>query len=296
MKTKKTADKTLPVLDDSQSIIKCTSWRNNEIRVAEIGDFASENKPEYFHTNDYAILFIYQGTLCGKFNQLEAEMTAPSAVYIFNDHVLHYKSNSPDFRARILGYSPAIAEELSLPIPYDKVHYAYVRPVMHLDEQGMRTVMHYLDFLEELMSGDAPNRHSSILHLIRSLVMYLIDFYTESILSQKPLSRPEELVGRFLSLVDNHCHEHHCIDWYANELCLTPKYVANVVKDVTNRTAGECINETLIRQAKSLLITSTLSIQQIADRLGFKNQSHFGTFFHRIVGMSPKKYRNSSGR
>ena len=208
---------------------------------------------------------------------------------------MHYKSNTPDFRARILAYSPAIAEELALPIPYDKVHYAYVRPVMQFDKRGEQTVMHYLDFLEELMDGDAPNRHAAILHLIRSLLMYLIDFYTESIHLQKPLSRSEELAGRFLSLVDNHCHEHHNVDWYADQLCLTPKYVANVVKEVTSRTAGVCITVTIIRQAKSLLITSSLSIQQIADRLGFKNQSHFGTFFRREVGESPRAFREGKG-
>ena len=97
--------------------------------------------------------------------------------------------------------------------------------------------------------------------------------------------------GVFLALVEMHCHEHHSIDWYANELCLSPKYVANVVKQVTGRSAGECINYNLIRQAKLLLLTTTLPVQDIADRLGFQNQSHFGTFFRRAVGVSPRAFR-----
>ena len=60
---------------------------------------------------------------------------------------------------------------------------------------------------------------------------------------------------------------------------------------VSRRTASNCINENLIRQAKLLLLTTTLSVQQIADRLGFKNQSHFVTFFRRFAGMSPRAYR-----
>ena len=64
-----------------------------------------------------------------------------------------------------------------------------------------------------------------------------------------------------------------------------------LVKQVTGRSAGECIAYNLIRQAKSLLLTTTLPVQQIADRLGFRNQSHFGTFFRREVGAGPKAFR-----
>ncbi len=62
-----------------------------------------------------------------------------------------------------------------------------------------------------------------------------------------------------------------------------------------SKCAGECIAYNLIRQAKSLLLTTTLPVQQIADRLGFRNQSHFGTFFRREVGAGPKAFREKGG-
>lgn len=84
-----------------------------QIQIAEIGDAAAGGFPEYFHTNDYAILFVTRGTLCGQFNDIDIDLRAPAIVYIFNDHVLHYKSSTPDLRMRVLGYSPVIAEELA---------------------------------------------------------------------------------------------------------------------------------------------------------------------------------------
>ena len=70
-----------------------------------------------------------------------------------------------------------------------------------------------------------------------------------------------------------------------------PKYLSNVLKQTLDVSPNSCIDQALLRQAKSLLSSTSLSIQQISDRLGFQNQSHFGTFFKRHVGCSPKEFR-----
>ncbi len=293
MNTNKNRNDELPVLFDSSSIIRRTAWENNEILVAEIGNYADENIPKYFRTSHYAILFITQGSLSGRVNMVDFEMKAPAAVYIFNDHVLHYNSSSPDLKVRLLSFSPMIAEELSLSLPYDNLQYAYARPAAQLDETSMQAIMHYLDLMEILMQKESQERRTTIIKLIQSLSSFFYEFHADSLSSQKPFSRTEELAGQFLSLVDMHCHEHHNIKWYADALHLTPVYISNVVKQVTGRTAGDNITDCLVRKAKSLLLTSTLSIQQISDRLGFQNQSHFGTFFRRAVGTSPQKFRRN---
>ncbi len=293
MNTDKNRNNELPVLFDSSSIIRRTAWENNEILVAEIGNYADENMPKYFRTSHYAILFVTQGSLSGRVNMVDFEMKAPAAVYIFNDHVLHYNSSSPDLKVRLLSFSPVIAEELSLSLHYNDVQYAYARPAAQLDETSMQTIMHYLDLMEILMQKESQERRTTIIKLIQSLSSFFYEFHANSLSSQKPFSRSEELAGQFLSLVDMHCHEHHNIKWYADALHLTPVYVSNVVKQVTGQTAGDNITDCLVRKAKSLLLTSTLSIQQISDRLGFQNQSHFGTFFRRAVGTSPQKFRRN---
>ena len=291
MITEKNKNDGLPVLSDSSSIIKRTVWKNNEILVADIESYTHENMPQYFRTSHYAVLFVTQGTLSGKVNMVDFEMKAPAAVYIFNDHMLHYNNSSPDIKVRLLSFSPVIAEELSLSLHYDNLHYAYARPAAQLDETSMQTTMRYLDLLEDLMQKESRERQTTLVQLIKSLASFLYEFHANSLPSQKPFSRSEELAGQFLSLVDLHCHEHHNIKWYADALHLTPVYISNVVKQVTGRTAGDNLTDCLVLKAKSLLLTSTLSVQQISDRLGFQNQSHFGTFFHRAVGMSPKAFR-----
>lgn len=72
---------------------------------------------------------------------------------------------------------------------------------------------------------------------------------------------------------------------------MTPKYLSLLVKNVSNRTAGEWIDNYVVLEAKALLSSSTLSIQEISDRLNFANQSFFGKYFKQHAGISPTEYR-----
>ena len=83
--------------------------------------------------------------------------------------------------------------------------------------------------------------------------------------------------------------EYH--SFYAGKLCVTPKYLSLLVKNVSNRTAGEWIDNYVVLEAKALLSSSTLSIQEISDRLNFANQSFFGKYFKQHAGISPTEYR-----
>lgn len=64
-----------------------------------------------------------------------------------------------------------------------------------------------------------------------------------------------------------------------------------LIEQTYTQAVYQLIDEALMRQAKSLLSSTSLSVQQITDRLGFQNQSHFGTFFKRQTGFSPKAFR-----
>lgn len=127
--------------------------------------------------------------------------------------------------------------------------------------------------------------------MVRSLMYYLVE--CKPSYAQKPnaLSRSEQICGQFLTLVELHCREHHRVEWYAGQMCLAPKYLSNVLKQTLDNSPNYFIAQSLLRQAKSLLSSTSLTVQQISDRLGFQNQSHFGTFFKRYVGYSPKDFR-----
>jgi AraC-like DNA-binding protein len=67
--------------------------------------------------------------------------------------------------------------------------------------------------------------------------------------------------------------------------------MSSVIRSSSGKSAGEWIDERTVLEVKTLLKTTGMTIQQIADELNFPTQSSFGRYFKRIVGTSPKEYR-----
>jgi AraC-like DNA-binding protein len=109
-------------------------------------------------------------------------------------------------------------------------------------------------------------------------------------LLRKALNRKEQIFEDFLRLVETHCCNRHDVAFYADKLCLTPKYLSTTVLEVSGKYASEWIREHLVFQAKALLNSRRYTVQQISEQLGFANQSHFGVYFKRVAGCSPKGY------
>ncbi|WP_342088079.1 AraC family transcriptional regulator [Dyadobacter sp. OTU695] len=110
------------------------------------------------------------------------------------------------------------------------------------------------------------------------------------------LSRKENLVIRFVNLVQLHFIEQRDLQSYAAKLNVTPKYLTETVKEIAGKTAGQIIDDFVVQEAKLILDNPQLSIGEIADLLHFSDQSHFGKFFKRNAGVSPKLYRRQFGR
>ena len=81
--------------------------------------------------------------------------------------------------------------------------------------------------------------------------------------------------------------------WYAQQMCITPKYLSETVKQVSKRTPNDWIDHYVSLEIRVLLKNSTMSIKQIAQTLNFPNQSFLGKYFKEHVGMPPTKYRRS---
>ena len=109
--------------------------------------------------------------------------------------------------------------------------------------------------------------------------------------ANKPIRREETLFKQFINLVSDHHRKERRVDFYAEQLFLSPKHFSTVIKKVSGKTAGQWIDEYVILEAKTLLKYSAMSIQEVAYYLNFPNPSFFGKYFKQHTGMSPSDYK-----
>ena len=166
-------------------------------------------------------------------------------------------------------------------------------PVVSLNEDEVQTFKDYFFFLKKKV---AENNNHFKRDLVRTMVLAMFYdlsnvIYRVQQVENKRQTRADAIFTQFIKLVeDNYKHERR-VSWYAEQMCITPKYLSETVKAVSKNTPNEWIDKYVTLEARVLLKTSTLTIKEIADELHFANQSFLGKFFKEHVGVSPSEYR-----
>lgn len=103
--------------------------------------------------------------------------------------------------------------------------------------------------------------------------------------------RPVDIHNEFVSLVAQNYRKAHDVAFYADRLAITTRYLTRVTNQVAERTPKSVIDNYLMLRARILLSTTRMSLQEVADYLGFGTQALFAKFFQKHQGMSPGEFR-----
>ncbi len=107
-------------------------------------------------------------------------------------------------------------------------------------------------------------------------------------------NRQQEMYQNFIALVNEHCRTERQLDFYADRLCVTKRYLGVVVHDASGVTAKEWIDRAVVTAAKLMLRHTDMSVAQIADKLHFSTDSFFCKYFRRLAGCTPSEWRTAS--
>jgi len=151
----------------------------------------------------------------------------------------------------------------------------------------------YFSLLQKtIRKTENQNRISAVKHLTLAF-FHGFSYQMHNIPNVSDKSKSDILVEKFLTLVKENFKRHRNVEFYADKLCLTPKYLSKVIKQNSNKTAADWIEDHLILEVKALLKSTDKTISQISDELNFPSQSFFGKYFKRRTGLPPKVYRKT---
>ena len=277
--------------------IDITQFPDDTIVIGSDLAMASCNGKEHKHREpsklkQAAIMICTKGELRLKINLEEYNVTAPTLITLMPGQITEYIESSNDLQLYAIALSKRFIDMINIPGWQQQYMEMYNNPLHTLDEQALRAIHIFYTIMYHAASNtDNPFRLQVIENLIR--VFY---YGGVSNLRQHPEGTPlskNNIVRRFMELVQEHYREERLIGFYADKLCITPKYLSKLVKENTGRSAGDWIENHVILEARAMLQSSDMTIQQIAASLNFPNQSFFGKYFKRATGLSPKQYRNN---
>lgn len=168
----------------------------------------------------------------------------------------------------------------------------YELPVFHLEKEQAYCIQNTLVLSSGLTEKMLIYRDGAVRHLCSFLMLQMADVVYMNVHDNSGcVKRSNDIFRKFKKLLVHNYRKHHDIKFYACNLNISTTYLSRVVKNLTGHTVNFHISELLCADARKMLECSDLEVKEIADVLGFSDQSVFGKFFRRKTGMSPMKFR-----
>jgi len=166
-------------------------------------------------------------------------------------------------------------------------------PILDMLPEEVDLASDYFALIDKIIGSDTSYKMESIGYILTS-IFYLIGGFVKKRVAESDAvvtSRHKKMFDMFLELVEKHHDKERMVSFYADKLCITPKYLSKIIKSVSGMSAPDIINRYVILEAQHLLRHTDKSIKQIADDLNFANQSFFQKYFKAHTGMTPNEYR-----
>lgn len=269
--------------------VKKFAGHDNDFFVVEIGKNDFPNKP-ILNTLFQCCIDICGCSTC-RVNLVEITQTPGTIAITLPNQFVEVQNVSDDYKGILIAMSPEFFDQLGFQYNFRTANAISINPIIKLRPNEVNALINFTEMAKKILARKRPYSREILRHLTAALIYSMAD----SIIKTLPvsLSREEAVTQNFLDSVSKNYLKWRKVTEYAADLGLTPGYLSAIVKSVSKKSAAEWIDDYVMLEAKVLLSSSDMTIQQICHRLNFPNQSFFGKYFKRHTGMSPTHYRQN---
>lgn len=247
---------------------------------------------QHLHSDLYQVFLITSGGGLLLSSGVKIPLDSPCALTIPSNR-LHGFAFQTEVRGEVFTIHESLIEKIitSTPIicsPFDQLQYIPL-------EAGADSFIELLQLKEKIISELQKTDNASKISVVLLFQLFLLNLYR---LRREDHERTITSTNRVLNhfnnfkkLIKKHGFEGKTVNFYANELNLTPVHLNRICKSATQKSALEIIHEQLLKEAKKYLSGTTNTIAEIAYFLGFKDPAHFSKFFKKKEGTPPGKFR-----
>ncbi len=239
------------------------------------------------------VLYCIRGKASIEIDMCRYDLRNQSQVIMLPNFTFSISHISADFEATIIAFSPQLFWEASTPL--NPMFFEQMRnyPCVQLTEHQTCYINSFISAIANCqLNKDNVYWQTIVRNIIQCFLLDIADMNRRFQLENPTnRTRPEVLFKSFVQLLAEHCMYEREVNFYANKLCITPRYLSFVVRKITGNTAKEMIDTRAILEIKTLLKTTNMTIQELTYELGFPNQSFFCRYFKKYTGVTPVQYR-----
>ena len=242
-----------------------------------------------------AIYFCRKGWAHATINLKDYEIVENTQVVLLPGTIIRINGCSSDFTASFFGFPKEMFMEACM--RFEPIFFRFIKeqPCYVLPQENTGAINGLIRATTAIYN-DRENRFRNQIAK-NHLQSFMLDIYDKCYryFGKHKIeggTRQDEIFKSFVSLVHEHCASQREVSFYADKLCISTKYLTGICKAVTGDSAKKIIDDFAILEIKVLLQSTELTVQEIADRLGFPDQSYLGRYFKRHEGMSAKEYQS----
>ena len=104
-------------------------------------------------------------------------------------------------------------------------------------------------------------------------------------------ARKLEIYNTLMDTIATESSARNNVEYYSGRLSITPRYLSQITKAISGRTPKELIDDYLIKEVETQLLSGELSLKQIASKYGFSSQAQLSKFVQKMCSCSPSEYK-----
>ena len=235
-----------------------------------------------------------EGNLRASINLTEYTLKPNDFITLMPGSIIQFCEQKESFRLSFIGFSSEFMDCVNMiKSTMSALPTIYENPIISLSEDRADFINDYFHLLERVQAKEKSINREMVKHILLTMIHGISDLYQGNSWPNKITTRSDEIHKKFIQLVMKNYTSKRQTAFYASQLSISPQHLCMIIKQKTGRSVSDIIADMIIMDAKSQLMATDLTIQEISYSLNFPNVSFFGKYFKRYVGVSPQKFRNS---
>lgn len=252
-----------------------------------------------FKVNFIAYVMVTEGRLTVDMNNVTYHLEKNCSLFVDRKMVIENVKHTENFSCVICAMSTDMGFAFFNKSLLQSIMHIMANPVIKMEQTEVDLMMKYYDLLVfKMVHQEMSLGRETVRDIIRCFAYDLLSNINRHLNQGNDddmLRQSDRIYRRFMFLLADNTNVNRSVKSYADELCVSPKYLTSVCRKHSDCTASELIATAVISRIKQLLLYSDLSIKEVASEMGFDNLSFFGKYVKKHLGLSPNHYRKANG-